>query len=140
MQLPPATAGPTSEGIELSQITSDFNPDPDLYRITIADALASGRPTVISFSTPTFCTSRTCGPALEVVKAAKNRFGDQAHFVHVEIYQEFSTLAVDPVVLEWRLPSEPWTYVVDAEGVVSARFEGLVGLSELEVAITEVLM
>ena len=127
------------EGTELSQITSDPHPDPDLYQITIAEAIASGRPTVISFSTPAFCTSRTCGPALEVVKAAKDRFGGEAHFIHVEIYEDFSTLTVDPTVLDWRLPSEPWTFVVDGKGTISARFEGLVGLSELEAAIQEVL-
>ncbi|MFQ5946478.1 MAG: TlpA family protein disulfide reductase, partial [Anaerolineae bacterium] len=128
-----------SEGTELSQITSDPRPDPGLYQITIEEAIASGLPTVISFSTPAFCTSRTCGPALEVLKAASDRFAAGAHFIHVEIYQDFSTQTVDPVVLEWRLPSEPWTYVVDAEGLISARFEGLVGLSELEAAIREVL-
>lgn len=46
----------------LEELTTDYTPDPDLYQLTIAEALITGRPTVIVFATPAFCTSPTCGP------------------------------------------------------------------------------
>ena len=40
-------------------------------------------------------------------------------------------IALAPAVEEWGLPTEPWVFVVDAEGIVIARFEGLVAEEEL---------
>ena len=43
-----------------------------------------------------------------------------------------------PAVIEWGLPSEPWVYVVDADGNATARFEGAVSPEELADALDEV--
>ena len=40
---------------------------------------------------------------------------------------------------EWGLPSEPWTFVVDREGIVRAKYEGFVTEDELGDAIGETL-
>ena len=45
-----------------------------------------------------------------------------------------------PVMAEWGLPSEPWTFVVDGEGIVRAKYEGFVGADELRDAIDETLV
>lgn len=126
------------EGEDISTVTSDPHPDPDLYQITIARAIQSGKPTVVNFSTPAFCTSRTCGPALEVVKAVQNAYTGQANFIHVEIYDDRPP-DVAAAVQEWGLRSEPWTFVIDAQGIITARFESLVGYNELEQALLAVL-
>ena len=36
---------------------------------------------------------------------------------------------------EWLLPTEPWTFVVDADGRVAMRFEGLVTVEEVLAAL-----
>jgi hypothetical protein len=41
-----------------------------------------------------------------------------------------------PTVEEWNLRSEPWIFVVDGEGMIRAKFEGLTTRRELEVAVT----
>jgi hypothetical protein len=38
-------------------------------------------------------------------------------------------------VKEWRLPSEPWVFVVGRDGRIKARFEGSVSIAELEGAL-----
>jgi glutathione peroxidase-family protein len=56
-------------------------------------------------------------------------------------------LAIDdnggPVVaapmIEWRLQTEPWIFVVDADGRIAARFEGAASPSELQEAIQKTL-
>ena len=119
-----------AESIEA--ISSDFqNPDPELYRLTLAEALSNGRPTIISFSTPSFCATAFCAPVLETVKEIK---GDNPDFdyVHIEIFGDFETLKPHQTVVEWQLQSEPWTYVLDADGIVTARFGGPVSPSELK--------
>ncbi len=60
-------------------------PDPELQSTTIADALAAGRPLMVVVSTPTYCTSRFCGPITDSVSEPATRYGDRAAFVHLEV-------------------------------------------------------
>jgi hypothetical protein len=39
---------------------------------------------------------------------------------------------------DWHLDTEPWTFVVDRRGRISARFEGTVSVRELEEAVEQV--
>jgi hypothetical protein len=124
---------------ELSDISSAPDPDPSLHELSLATALASGRPTVIAFATPAFCQTAACGPTLEVVTDVKDEYPD-VNFLHVEIYSDLDAAAqgsLDPVpaVVEWGLPSEPWVFVVDADGIITARFEGATGAEELRRAL-----
>jgi hypothetical protein len=62
------------------------------------------------------------------------------NFVHVEVYENIHVtdrldLILVPSVEEWGLPSEPWLYVIDDRGVVTAAFEGAVSDAELDDAI-----
>ena len=123
----------------IDAITSDPAPDPRLYEMTVAEAVGSGRPTVIVFATPAFCTSRTCGPVLDTAKTLIDDYPG-ANWVHVEVYDNLDAPTVEQLVpveaaLEWRLPSEPWVYVVDSAGMVTDRFEGTVDRAELEEAL-----
>ena len=61
------------------------------------------------------------------------------NWVHVEVYQGFNEadFAPDvdhlvPAVTEFRLPSEPWIFVMDEQGTVTARLEGVLAPGELE--------
>ena len=132
----------TSADHELEEISTDPDPDPAFYTTSIDEAISNGQPTVIVFATPAFCVSQTCGPMLDQVKAvAADRPG--TNFLHVEIYENAHTattddLQIDPAVSAWGLPSEPWVFVVDADGVVRARFEGTLAEGELEEALASV--
>jgi len=44
-----------------------------------------------------------------------------------------------PAVLEWNLPTEPWTFVLDRAGRVQAKFEAFTTVEELEDALQKVL-
>ncbi|HEY6629097.1 MAG TPA: hypothetical protein VI193_08970 [Acidimicrobiia bacterium] len=124
---------------DLSVISSDPEPDPALYQFSVADAVNSGVPTVIVFATPGFCVSATCGPLLDQVKGLRESYPN-VDFIHVEIYEDLkvtdqSQLTTVPAVSEWGLPSEPWVFVVDDSGIVTASFEGAALDSELSSAI-----
>ncbi|CAN5202218.1 hypothetical protein BH18ACT5_BH18ACT5_09960 [soil metagenome] len=132
----------TSADHELEEISTDPDPDPAFYTTSLDEAINNGQPSVIVFATPAFCVSQTCGPMLDQVKSvATDRAG--TNFLHVEIYENAHTataedLQIDPAVSAWGLPSEPWVFVVDADGVVSARFEGTLAEGELEEALASV--
>jgi hypothetical protein len=106
-----------------------------LRQLTIADAIAQGKPLVVLFATPGFCTSQTCGPQLEVLQAAAARYRERANFIHVEIFKDPQARTLNATVQEWSLPSEPWIFVVDAQGQIADRFDGITAVEEIEQAL-----
>mgnify|MGYP001815899247 CR=1 FL=1 len=135
----PASETRTSPEFDLESITTDPDPEPSFYEMTVADAISNGSPALIVFATPAFCQTAVCGPTMEIVKEAiQGRSGFDV--VHVEIFENVDSegagrLIEVPAVIEWGLPSEPWIYVVDSEGVATARFEGAVSPEELGAAL-----
>lgn len=128
------------------QITTDFEPDADFYSMTIVDALDSGKPLLVIFSTPAYCQTATCGPQLDVIKELKAEHADRMNFIHIEVYDnpheiegDLSRAVISPTAEEWGLPSEPWTFVVDGEGVIRSKFEAFATREELESALSGVL-
>jgi len=141
----PGTLAPRSRNliaadvIDLRTIDSSEPPDPRLHQTRIADAIAQGKPQVIVFATPRYCTSRVCGPVVDVVRTLIPTYSDRVVFIHQEIWEAGSLQRFSPTVEEWNLRSEPWIFVVDGGGIVRARFEGLTTRRELEAALRRVL-
>ncbi|HUP31794.1 MAG TPA: hypothetical protein VM184_02085 [Gaiellaceae bacterium] len=132
----PASETPTLANAALEQLTTATEPDPELYRASVAQALAAEEPFVVAFATPRYCTSRTCGPVVDVVSAVREQHPG-LRFIHVEIYQDNDpTKGENRWVREWALPSEPWIFVVGADGTIRSRFEGTVSVRELEEAVS----
>ncbi len=139
-EVPPASHNATSaDQPDLSKLTSDPSPDPALYTTTVADALASGQPTIVTFATPGFCTSRLCAPVVDSLKAVQAAHPSQANYIHIEIFSDFTAFTYTPQMDEWHIPSEPWTFVLDAQGKVVGRFGGPVSPAELEAALAPLL-
>ncbi|MEM8860149.1 MAG: hypothetical protein AAGD96_17595 [Chloroflexota bacterium] len=129
---------PVSDDLETIQtFSSDFDPDVDLYQVSLDEALNNGRPTVISFSTPAYCQTAICAPVLNSVKSVKNENSSGIDFVHVEIFSDFETFEVAESISEWQLQSEPWTYVLDSNGVITSRFAGPLSPTELQASIAD---
>ncbi len=132
--LPSETPTLASAGGKASKVTTRVPPDLTLIEHSVAETLRAGIPFVVTFSTPEFCASRVCGPVVDVVEETSKRFeGEDVRFIHVEVYE-----GNDPAkgynrwMQEWGLVTEPWTFVVDSQGKISSRFEGLVSVHELE--------
>jgi hypothetical protein len=123
----------------LRQIDTSPRPDPRLHQVRIADAIAQGKPQLIVFATPQFCTTRMCGPVVDIVRTLLPTYGKRVAFIHQEIWQDFADKKVFPTVEEWRLFTEPWVFVVDGQGIIRAKFEGLVTARELESALQQIL-
>lgn len=130
---------PTAEdaGGDLAKITTRLPPDTQ-NRVDYADALGK-EPIVLLFATPQFCQSRVCGPVVDVAEQVKEQYGDRAAFIHMEIYNENDpSKGVRPQVRAFRLPSEPWLFAIDRQGVVRAEVEGAFGVDELTSVVEEV--
>ncbi len=129
----PAPASVTlkaSDVPDLSRITTANNPDPALYALSIHEALTANKPLVILFATPAYCVSFTCGPQVQELSELRQRHAQQANFIHIEVFQDphlieggRPTGGLATAVQEWNLPTEPWTFIIDAQGIIRAKFE-----------------
>jgi hypothetical protein len=137
----PASKTPTLANSTLEQLTTSKVPDPELYRSSVADALVAKAPFVVAFATPAYCQSRTCGPVVDVVSSVRRKHAASGiRFIHVEIYEDNDPAnGVNRWVKQWRLPTEPFTYVVDSSGVIRAKLEGAFSAVELETAAKTVV-
>lgn len=114
-----------------TKISSSLEDDSILHRLSIADAVTNGKPTVILFATPRFCTTRTCGPSHQVVMSLAQNYADRVNFIHVEVYKNFETFEPADAMKEWNLQTEPWLFFVDANGKIVEKFEG--GITSKEI-------
>ena len=130
----------------ISELTTGTLKDEDLYQLTIAEAIDNDLPTVVVMASPAFCTNAVCGPQVDVLHELKEAFKNQANFIHVDLYDnpheiqgDLDLAVLSPTVLEWRLPSTEWSFVINKSGIVTGRFEGFATLDELAMALEEVL-
>ena len=151
--IPPLSRNKTLHSVEsIEKLTTDYAPDPDLYQITVEDAVATGKPTVVVFASPAFCTSPTCGPQTATLSELKSGHVGEANFIHVEIYDnpdeiqgDLTRAMLSQPIQDWGISglpdwfNESWTFVLDSDGRVSQRFEGFATLEELESALRLVL-
>ncbi|MCL4265334.1 MAG: hypothetical protein KJ069_19115 [Anaerolineae bacterium] len=124
---------------DLHKLSSGNEPNPAFYQMTIADAVQTGKPTVVAFATPGLCQTKWCTPVLDSVETLYGEVGDQANFIHVEVHDDFQNLTFVPEMAEWGLQTEPWVYVLDGDGRVAARFEGPLSPRELSLALEPLL-
>jgi hypothetical protein len=110
-------------------------PDTALHRTTIAGALAAKRPAVVVFATPVYCQSQFCGPVTDMVDDLARTYGDRASFVHVEIWRDFQARTLNKSAADWLLRddnlTEPWVYVIGADGRITHRFDNVATAEEL---------
>jgi hypothetical protein len=126
---------------DISEIDSSANPSPDMHTVTIADAIAAHRPVLVLFAVPGYCTSSLCGPEFEIMKKLYPQYKDRAEFIHVEFWNNPGSADRTPVDVtkEWSLSTEPWFFIVDKGGIISAKFEGPATLDELAQALNKVV-
>ncbi len=129
---------------DVAEIDTSNPPIPEMHTMTIAEAVTSGRPSVIVFATPAFCLSRICGPTKDVVDDLFKQYKGEVNFVHVEPYELDRARSGEglfdvPAFSEWGLSSEPWVFLVDSEGIIAAKFEAVVTMDELKAALEPLL-
>jgi hypothetical protein len=122
---------------DVASLTTASPPDLSLLRYSVADSVKSHAPFVLVFATPEFCSSRTCGPVVDVAQAVERRFAPRGvRFIHVEVYKDNNPAqGFNRWFREWRLPSEPWVFLVGRDGRIRDRFEGSVSEAELSDAV-----
>jgi thiol-disulfide isomerase/thioredoxin len=116
---------------DVSRITTYRQPDERMYAYSVDQALATGKPVFLEFATPAHCTP--CDRQLQMIKSLLQKYQTKMIFIHVDQY-------VDPEAYKaYRVPGDPWTFVIDSRGVVRYEQAGSMLYNELENAIQSVL-
>jgi protein SCO1/2 len=131
-------------------------PDPDLRfsRASTADARAAGQPYVLVIDSVRFKVSPACGRALTMARYLLDRWPDVA-FIHLEpfVYQIVTSEPVlsgditDPPLNRWTRAwgigdatwtalNMPWIFVVDGQGIVRAKYTGIIGSADVDVIVS----
>jgi len=138
-----ATRNPTARDVADVETIDSGRPPDDMHQLSIADAIQQHRPALVVFATPAFCMSKTCGPEVKVVQSLEPAYRDRLAFIHVEIYRDFkpdpSKRQLAQAVVDWRLQTEPWVFLIDSKGIIQARFEGSAATDEVKAAIDQLL-
>jgi hypothetical protein len=119
-----------SKGVPLAAIDSQASIDG-----SIADAIAQHRPVLVVFATPVYCISRFCGPVTDAVEELSKRYPDRAVFIHVEIWRNHNKGVINKAAADWlyrnRDLTEPWLYLIGANGTILDRWSSLFDVEEV---------
>jgi hypothetical protein len=141
----PPIETPTVGDSAIEDIDTRTPPD-QMHEENFKDVVGK-KPAVLLFATPALCQSRVCGPVVDIAEQVKAESKDDVAFIHMEVYRDNTIKpgclegtrpeeeCLRPQVLAYRLQTEPWAFVVGADGKVAARLEGAYSKSELEQAL-----
>jgi hypothetical protein len=133
----PTPVATTPKGI--ARICTRKPPD-DMHYISLDDALANGKPTVVSFATPLLCQSQLCGPVVDEQLLVFQKVGKaKANFIHVEEFPTRDVTKPAKPFVEWGFQTEPWVIVIDRSGTIRARFLGPATADMIETALDPLL-
>jgi hypothetical protein len=134
----PKVTTPTIDDVagDAERLSTRMPPATDLVQTDLAKVHGK-KPVALLFATPALCQSRVCGPVVDVMEQVRSKgdFDDTA-FISSEIYKENRVdQGLRPAPAAYRLPTEPWLFVLDRQGRVVERIEGAFSVDELESAV-----
>jgi protein SCO1 len=151
----PAVRTPTAAdfGGDLTWVTTDPLPDPRMSATSTTDALAAGTPFVLVVDSVRFRVTPACGKAVVLAKRLGDRWRDVS-FIHLEPYR-YQVVTSEPVLegtlaeprltdpaeawgvgaAPWSVGSMPWIFIVDENGIVRAKYQGVVGSADVDVIL-----
>jgi hypothetical protein len=123
-----------SAGGDIAKIDTR-DPPSDMHKADFADVVGK-KPVALLFSTPQLCQSRVCGPVTDMELQMQSKYGDKMTFIHQEVWQDNDiNKGLREPLRQFNLPTEPWLFVVNAKGVITARLEGSIGVQQFEDAV-----
>ena len=144
-------------GGEVRAVTTQPNPDLRMSQTSTADARAAGTPYVLVIDSARFKVSPECGRALTMIRYLLDRWQNDVAFIHLEPF-EYQVISGEPVLsgsltdppmnrdslafglgdATWPGTKMPWIFVVDGDGIVRAKYTGIVGSADIDVILTQI--
>ena len=120
---------------DLESIDTRMPPQPGMHKKSFDEVLDT-KPIALLFATPQLCQSRVCGPVVDIAAQMRAKYGDRVEFIHQEVYVDNDpNKGLREPLSRFNLETEPWLFVVDRHGTITARLEGSFGLNAFESAL-----
>lgn len=133
--LPPFDTPTTSNARGVDPICTRTPDACPFHSVTLTDALKSGKPVVYYIGTPAYCQTGTCAPGLDALIATAKTVGNNAVFVHADVYTDKNANEATAAVQEYKLTYEPVLYITDATGKLVNRLDAVFDARELTSAL-----
>jgi hypothetical protein len=152
----PSIHTPTLDDVggDARAVTTDPIPDRRLSARSTTDALSDHVPFVLVLDSTRFRVTPACGRALVMARYLLDRW-PQVTFIHHEPFR-YSIVTdtpvldgtlVDPPLTDvaaawglgsapWDAVSMPWIFIVDGDGIVRAKYQGIVGSEDVDVIVS----
>ncbi len=129
--------------------------DRRFYQASTSDARAAGRPYVLVLDSARFKVTQVCGSALSMAFYLLDRWNGRVTFVHQEPFV-YRIVTDEPVLsgdlsdppltanaqafglgdATWPATNMPWVFVVDGQGIVRAKYNGIVGSRDVDLILS----
>ena len=119
-------------GGNFSKVTTYRQPDPRMYQYSVDKALLTGKPIVLEFATPGHCTN--CDEQLQMLKAITDKYQDEMIIIHIDQY------ANPQAYKAYKVMGDPWTFIIDKNGIVRFESAGRMLMGELDAAIKRAVL
>jgi hypothetical protein len=122
----------------IANIDTRLPPD-DMHKASFADVVGK-RPVALLIATPQLCQSRVCGPVTDIAVQMEAKYGRRMTFIHQEVYKDNNPRkGLRGPLVRLHLRTEPWLFVVNKQGIITARLEGSIGVRAFEQAVRTAL-
>jgi hypothetical protein len=118
----------------VANIDTRIPPD-DMHKVSFSDVVGK-KPVALLFATPQLCQSRVCGPVTDIAMQMEAKYGSRMTFIHQEVYKDNNpSKGLREPLVKFHLRTEPWLFVVNRAGRITARLEGSIGVRAFERAV-----
>ena len=138
----PSIQTPTMQNnLEINPICTKSSGPCSLHKKSLDESLSSSTPTALLVSTPRFCQTDVCGPALDILIKQSELLDGKLSIIHAEVFKEpeKQNFSVAPVVGAFGLTFEPSLIVANGEGVVTSILHFAMDTKEVSEALSTVL-
>jgi len=137
--LPPFDTPTTADARGVDPVCTRLDGACPFHDVSLAEALAAGKPVVYLVGTPAHCSTGTCAPGLDFLIEVSKAYADTATFVHAEVFADQAGTKVAPAVTALGLTYEPVIWIADATGTVQRRIDVVWDLEELSAVLADTL-
>ena len=138
----PSIQTPTMQNnLEINPICTKSSGPCSLHKKSLDESLSSSTPTALLVSTPRFCRTDVCGPALDILIKQSELLDGKLSIIHAEVFKEpeEQNFSVAPVVGAFGLTFEPSLIVANSEGVITSILHFAMDTKEVSEALSTVL-
>ena len=131
----PRVSTDTLDSVKGDRDLLDTRDPPSDMHADFADVVGK-KPVALLFATPQLCQSRVCGPVTDIALQLRAKYGERMEFIHQEVFVDNDLgKGLRPPLEAFKLRTEPWLFVIDKRGRVTARLEGSFGVEAFEAAV-----